>query len=183
MPTVVDQKITSPQPAAATGFADYSGFIAELEQKIEDARTSQRSSPEPRFVAIQSMRIDQLRLGIENAKEAQTIPATRNEDGSWSTPEMHQFGCASRIWNTRVAPALEDYEGRLRHIRGQDFRYVTDNPIEIAWLRRLVRNHALEGMAEVPVGYAYARPVGNIGEAEWMPGDDFLRRVGNRMVQ
>lgn len=163
--------MTATAPAPVKTAHDYSGLIEMLETALEDARAELRGGrPSASARLMLEARVSHLRMGIQNAREAEKV-----------TEKAVQFGSHVAENTFRIAPRLDDFSiSTARQFSAH--RYVATDPLEIAWLRRLVR----EGqMQEVPMGSCYLVPVmdrrtGVIGEGEWVDAKVYekLTRTG-----
>jgi hypothetical protein len=149
-PTTMDTR-TKVIPATPSKPNDYSADIeqwrAELRTAVEDIRAAR--DPQQSFRARN--RAEQYKLAIDIYTAAELIPAT-----------MTQFGSYRETFHFRVPPRLDEYAdlSPLRH--GIAHRYLTSDPVEIAYLR------TLSDYTEVPVGTVYSRAVGG-RDGIWVP--------------
>lgn len=144
---------------------DYASEMEDLEIRVEALRNEMRYSPSPDVRSKAESSLEQLLMAIEVYKRAQ-----------WTKAEMRQFGSKkSPNWATRVPPMLEEYADKRNKIQAYDYRYMTNDPVEIAWLRFQCENEIVPGderLEEMDPGLCAAvAPNGNwIG---WLSGDAY----------
>lgn len=142
LPDYVD--LSEPAPTLPEGQAnDYSQqieqWLAELRTAVEDIRVSRDS--QQRFNARN--RAEQYKMAVDIYRAAEFVPAVAT-----------QFGSYRADFHFRVPPKLEEYDDISPLRRGTAHRYITADPVEIAYLR------TISDYEEVPVGSVYSRGVG-----------------------
>lgn len=97
-----------------------------------------------------AIHLEQYRLAVENLRKAQAIPV--NAAGQ---AQMTQFGTwESKAWRFHVPPGGVPSQERVEDwlIVGDNYRYMTSNPVHIAYLRTLVERRSVPGLTEMEVG-------------------------------
>ena len=167
MPTATATKL--PEPSAVKAH-DYSGLISMFTRAYEDAREEMRSGrmTGPAREMLQG-RISHLKMAIENAQEAELV-----------TEEAVQFGSYASEHSFRLPPRIDDFRGVYGNAEARRFighRYLATNPLEIAYLRRLVREGQL---VETGIGDMYLEPAmdnrtGEMGEGIWVNASTYTQ--------
>jgi hypothetical protein len=134
---------TADEPVADEKVNDYSEqieqWLSELRTAVEDIRVSRDS--QQRFNARN--RAEQYKMAVDIYRAAEFIPAVAT-----------QFGSYRADFHFRVPPKLEEYDDISPLRRGTAHRYITADPVEIAYLR------TISDYEEVPVGHVYSRGEG-----------------------
>ncbi len=121
----------------------YDRQIAFLNDLLANKRTE-------RLHAHTTEQASQCDTAIAQFQEAIDIYTDANE----IEPVLTQFGShASAGWNCTIPPNFGEFRGNpARRIQADFYRVQTDDPLKIAYLRRLVKTNNLEGLHEMQPG-------------------------------
>lgn len=155
-------------------YPDYGTLLENLTRDLAVAQEDERAARSESHRMLAAIRVEQFRLAIRNAEAAQRIPA-QWQDGQWVAAAV-QFDMDGRSGTVRIPPALDEFKHVFPAIRYRDWRWITTNPLEIAWLRS-------QGRSEVPLGHVYARPKEGVGDGMWVSQQQFDLMVKNGMAQ
>jgi hypothetical protein len=133
---------------------DYSADIQQWRDELRTAVADKRAARDPRSHQEADYRIDQYVRAIDLYTAAEMIPAVAT-----------QFGSYRADFTFRVHPALDEYQDMSPRRYGNSHRYVTADPVEIAFLRMHAGEYEFE---EVPVGHIYSRGDGK-RDGLWVP--------------
>ena len=138
---LTDIQVGVPEPAKPH---DYSDLIDAYLAQLREARETLRRSTGDRRVRDEcEMKIDQYGAAIENAKAAEQI-----------TDDAANFVSLTGEFSFRLPPRVDgEYTTETR--RSQSRCYLTTDPLEIAWLRRMTRGGTVQ---EVPLTKRVAVP-------------------------
>lgn len=151
----------------------YARLIENLTNDLEKARDSMLRATDPRLRDRDQLRMNQMQLAIDNAQEAELVTDAAVQFG---TPERRTFA-------VRVPPHLEEFDGLFPRTMASHHRYVATDPLEIAWLRRQVREGSIPGLREMPVGMFYAKSKDGSGRGMWLAADAYHEGVRNEVFQ
>lgn len=149
-------------------YVDYSDNLRNLREMLERAVNDSRYAQGEAAVGRSTILVSQLREAIEVLEEAQTIEATPTQFG---TPY-------SQEWSTTVAPGgLLEYRGYPGlQIKAWDYKVVTDDPRQIAHLRRCVERDSLPGLREMEPGLMCAMSQDGFFY-DWLPPQQYDRYI------
>ena len=166
MPQVADKPQADTKPVVT----DYSQQLTNLREMLarsEDARKFAQNE-------VQSFRFD---LQIAEYREA----IATLEQAQYVEPTLTQFGTDySQEWSTTICPGgLLEYRGRPDlQIRAWDYKFVTEDPRQIAHLRQCIEREALPGLREMPVGLMCAMSKDGFFY-DWLTPEQYERFVGS----
>lgn len=141
---------------------DYSNDIEQWRDELRRAVIDKRAARDNKSHQEADYRIDQFVRAIDLYTAAEMIPAAAT-----------QFGSYRADFTFRVHPALDEYEDMSPRRYGANHRYVTADPVEIAFLRQHAGEYEFE---EVPVGHVYSRGEGK-RDGLWVPYDFYEKQV------
>jgi hypothetical protein len=158
------------EAAPADKVNDYSAEIEAFQDELRTAIADRRATRDEAGRTEALARSEQFKLAIDVYREAEMIPA-----------EPIQFGAYADTWSFRLPPRTPEYIAENPRQQALFNRYVTSNPIEIAYLRRLIREQTIDGLRETPLNWYYARGVGQ-RDGEWLDPDTYERLRKNGTV-
>lgn len=161
MATAVAEKPQATQPN------DYAEQIAHM-QSLLDMALEKRKFAQGNAVHEGDIAIAQFRDAIAILKEAETIPSA-----------LTQFGThVSQEWSLSIPPAgIPEFRAHpgLR-VKAFDYRVVTTDPVQIAFLRRAIERKSLDGLREMEPGLCCA--ISKDGEFyDWLEPEKYQRYV------
>lgn len=132
-----------PADAPAEKVNDYSADIDHWREELRTALDDLRAARDTGQRINARDRAEQYKLAIDVYTAAEMTPAV-----------VTQFGCYRADFMFRVPPRLEEYQEMSPTRYGSAHRYITADPVEIAYLRTIA------DYEEVPVGSVYSRAPG-----------------------
>lgn len=146
------------EPRDSGKINDYSADIEQWRTELRLAVGDMRAGRDAQQRFIARNRAEQYKMAIDIYTAAEYIPAVNT-----------QFGSYRSDFHFRVPPRLEEYDDISPLKRGTAHRYITSDPVEIAYLR------TLDEFEEVPVGHVYSRGEGK-RDGIWVPLDTYLKQ-------
>lgn len=149
---------------------DYSDQIERFRDELRTAIADRRAARDDAGRTEALQRAEQFRLAIDVYTEAQSIEA-----------KPVQFGAYAESWSFRLPPRIPEYAMENPRQTALFNRYVTDDPVQIAYLRRLIRENAIDGLQETNLNDYYARGIGQ-RDGEWIDAATYERLRGRGAV-
>lgn len=113
-------------------------MIDMYEVGLERAREDVRAARDPALRAGAQNAVEQFQLAIQNARTALTITDTEA-----------QFGNLKHDFSFRIPPRVDGFVESAAPLQSRNRVIYTTNPLEIAWLRQMVKRGQCE---EISVG-------------------------------
>ena len=148
-PLAIEDVAGSVEPLAPSHLNDYTDFIEQFRDELRTAAGDLRVARDEMGRINARSRAEQFRLAIDVYTAAQDIPE-----------KVVQFGAYADQWHFRVPPRIPEFDDISPLRRAVNHRYVTSDPVEIAYLRMLKQKGLMSDLVEVPVGHVYSRPPG-----------------------
>ncbi|MDQ3275462.1 MAG: hypothetical protein M3Q39_10650 [Actinomycetota bacterium] len=130
---------------------DYSDLIEQFRDELRLAVGDRRAARDNDARVNALARAEKFKEAIDIYTAAESVPA-----------QMTQFGSYRNTFHFRVPPRTEEYDDLCPLRKATAHRYLTADPVEIAYLR------TIDEYEEVPIGFVYSRPPGG-RDGIWVP--------------
>lgn len=167
--------MTTPKTEQAPGRYD---AIIERMQNVHDSlveeRRYARDDMEQRRIAG---KLGHLRRGLALFREANDFQPKLDKQGQVLAC---QFGAYhARELQVRIPPTIDEF-AELKPLRFRNYRYITSEPVEILYLRKLVKSQRIPGLQEMEPGLVGAMP--KEGEFIGFVPEAFYEQLGRAKV-